>query len=51
LGAVQNMSRDWVIDKMTVGVTYDSDIDKAKKLIPARSSRPTQSSAIRSSSH
>jgi moderate conductance mechanosensitive channel len=33
LGAVQNMSRDWVIDKMTVGVTYDSDIDKAKKLI------------------
>jgi len=27
LGAVQNMSRDWVIDKMTVGVTYDSDID------------------------
>ncbi len=33
LGAVQNMSRDWVIDKMTVGVTYDSDIGKAKKII------------------
>jgi len=33
LGAVQNMSRDWVIDKMMVGVTYDSDFDKAKKLI------------------
>ncbi|MCC6466750.1 MAG: mechanosensitive ion channel [Alphaproteobacteria bacterium] len=33
LGAVQNMSRDWVIDKLTVGVTYDSDLDKAKKLI------------------
>jgi small-conductance mechanosensitive channel len=33
LGAVQNMSRDWVIDKMTVGVAYDSDFDKAKKLI------------------
>ena len=33
LGAVQNMSRDWVIDKMTIGVTYDSDIDQAKKLI------------------
>ena len=33
LGAVQNMSRDWVIDKMTIGVTYDSDFDKAKKLI------------------
>jgi small-conductance mechanosensitive channel len=24
LGAVQNMSRDWVIDKLTVGVSYDS---------------------------
>lgn len=33
LGAVQNMSRDWVIDKLTVGITYDSDLDKAKKLI------------------
>jgi small-conductance mechanosensitive channel len=33
LGAVQNMSRDWVIDKMTIGVAYDSDLDKAKKLI------------------
>jgi small-conductance mechanosensitive channel len=33
LGAVQNMSRDWVIDKLTVGVTYDSDLEKAKKLI------------------
>ena len=33
LGAVQNMSRDWVIDKMMIGITYDSDIDKAKKII------------------
>ena len=33
LGAVQNMSRDWVIDKFTVGVTYDSDLVKARKLI------------------
>ena len=33
LGAVQNMSRDWVIDKLTIGITYDSDLDKAKKLI------------------
>ena len=33
LGAVQNQSRDWVIDKMMVGITYDSDIDKARKLI------------------
>ena len=27
------MSRDWVIDKLTVGVTYDTDLEKAKKLI------------------
>jgi small-conductance mechanosensitive channel len=33
LGAVQNMSRDWVIDKMTIGISYDSDIGKAKQLI------------------
>ncbi len=33
LGAVQNMSRDWVITKVTVGITYDSDIDRARKLI------------------
>jgi moderate conductance mechanosensitive channel len=33
LGAVQNQSRDWVIDKLTIGVTYDADLDKAKKLI------------------
>jgi len=33
LRAIQNMSRDWVIDKFTVGITYDSDIEKARKLI------------------
>jgi small-conductance mechanosensitive channel len=33
LGAVQNMSRDWVIVKDFIGITYDSDIDLAKKLI------------------
>ncbi len=33
LGAVQNMSRDWVIEKMMINVTYDSDIELAKKLI------------------
>jgi moderate conductance mechanosensitive channel len=33
LGAVQNQSRDWVIDKMMVGITYDSDIERARKLI------------------
>jgi small-conductance mechanosensitive channel len=33
LGAVQNQSRDWVIDKITIGITYDSDIERARKLI------------------
>ena len=33
LGAVQNQSRDWVIDKMTIGVTYDTDLDKVRKII------------------
>jgi small-conductance mechanosensitive channel len=33
LGAVQNMSRDWVIDKFQIGVTYDTDLEKARKLI------------------
>ena len=33
LGAVQNQSRDWVIDKISIGVTYDSDLEKARKLI------------------
>ncbi len=33
LGAVQNLSRDWVIDKVTIGVPYDTDLDLAKKII------------------
>lgn len=33
LGAVENMSRDWVIDKFSIGITYDSDIERARKLI------------------
>ncbi len=33
LGAVENMSRDWVIDKFEIGLTYDSDLEKARKLI------------------
>jgi moderate conductance mechanosensitive channel len=33
LGAIQNQSRDWVIDKIAIGVTYDSDLNLAKKLI------------------
>lgn len=33
LGAVKNMSRDWVIDKLTVSVDYGTDLDKVKKLV------------------
>jgi small-conductance mechanosensitive channel len=33
LGAVQNMSRDWVVTKLTIGVTYDTDVDKARKIV------------------
>lgn len=33
LRAIQNQSRDWVIDKLTIGITYDSDLEKARKLI------------------
>ena len=33
LGAVQNMSRDWVIDKLSVSVPYDTDLAQVKKAI------------------
>ncbi len=33
LGAVQNMSRDWVIDKQQLTVPYDTDLDQLKKII------------------
>ena len=33
LGAVQNMSRDWVIDKLNVSVPYDTDLAQVKKAI------------------
>ena len=33
LGAVQNLSRDWVIDKLQVGVTYDTDLDLVKRIV------------------
>ncbi|MEZ0171365.1 mechanosensitive ion channel family protein [Microvirga sp. TS319] len=33
LGAVENMSRDWVIDKLSINVTYDTDLDLTKKII------------------
>ncbi|HYZ26141.1 MAG TPA: mechanosensitive ion channel family protein [Geminicoccaceae bacterium] len=33
LEKITNYSRDWVIDKMTLSVTYDTDLDKVKKII------------------
>ncbi len=33
LGAVQNMSRDWVIDKFLISVSYETDVALVKKLV------------------
>ena len=33
LRGVQNLARDWVIHKFTIGLTYDSDLEKARKLV------------------
>lgn len=33
LDKITNYSRDWVIDKVTLGVTYDTDLDRTKKII------------------
>ena len=33
LGAVQNQSRDWVVDKILLNVPYGTDLDKVRKLI------------------
>jgi moderate conductance mechanosensitive channel len=33
LGAVQNMSRDWVIDKFSINVDFSTDVDKARKIV------------------
>ena len=33
LGAIENMSRDWVIDKFTISVSYDTDINKVRKMV------------------
>jgi len=35
LGAVQNMSRDWVIEKIAITVTYDSDVAEARRIVKA----------------
>ena len=33
LGAIQNLSRDWVIDKMSIKVPFDTDLDLVKRII------------------
>ncbi len=33
LGAVNNMNRDWAIDKIIVKVTYDTDLVKLKRIV------------------
>ena len=33
LGKITNYSRDWVIDKVTLGLTYDTDLDQVKRII------------------
>jgi small-conductance mechanosensitive channel len=33
LGAIQNMSRDWVIDKLMINVTYDTDLERMRKVV------------------
>ena len=33
LGAVQNLSRDWVVDKILVNVPYDTDIDAVRRIM------------------
>ncbi len=35
LGAVQNMSRDWAIDKFVISVSFQTDLPKVKKLVKA----------------
>lgn len=33
LGAVQNQSRDWVVDKITINVPYDTDLERVRKIV------------------
>jgi small-conductance mechanosensitive channel len=35
LGAIVNHSRDWVIDRLYVNVTYDTDLERVKKIVKA----------------
>jgi hypothetical protein len=51
LGAVQNMSRDWVIDKLTIGVSYDSDFDQGEEAHQADRQGTGGGSGIRAQHH
>ncbi len=33
LGAVQNLSRDWVVDKIVLNVPYDTDLEAVRKIM------------------
>ena len=33
LGAIQNLSRDWAVDKIRLNLAYDTDFEQARKLI------------------
>ena len=33
LGAVQNLSRDWVVDKIRLNVRYDTDLEQVRKIV------------------
>ncbi len=33
LGAVQNQSRDWVVDKISINVPYETDLDRVRKIV------------------
>ena len=47
LGAVQNLSRDWVVDKIVLNVPYDTDLEAVRKIMKriARNCWPTRRSA------
>ena len=33
LGAVQNLSRDWVVDKIRLNVRYDTDLEQVRRIV------------------